>query len=134
MSLALLSPATIETLKELGLIAGGLVAAGVVYRYVVVGGWRLVRNVVRFFRKVSGYIERAESALALVERELRPNGGSTLRDAVNRIDARTEALEDWREGAERRLAMTEMIQAKAAEVEALVRNQHPESTPTEATP
>jgi len=38
------------------------------------------------------------AAVDFVEKELRPNGGSSLRDAVDKLVHRTEALEDRIDG------------------------------------
>lgn len=70
---------------NIAVVAGGLVA---------VGG--ILRALYRFFKKL-------DNALSAVHRELLPNGGSSLRDAVNRIEerinlveGRTAVLEHWR--------------------------------------
>ncbi|MGK5529373.1 hypothetical protein [Streptomyces sp. URMC 129] len=38
-------------------------------------------------------VARVESQAAAIEHELHPNGGSSLRDAVNRVDARTARVD-----------------------------------------
>ena len=110
--IAVLPPGMTDLLQDVGIVAAGFVALGVIWRYAIRGGWRALKALIAFCKKVASYVDRSESALELVEKELKPNGGSTLRDAVNRIDTRTAAVEEWRETAERRLAMTEMIQAQ----------------------
>lgn len=80
--------------RVLGSVAACLLATGVIWRYVV-------RPPYKFFK-------RMERALGAVEKELRPNGGSSLRDAIDRVEQaeidhghRLEALEQWRHDTER---------------------------------
>lgn len=68
------------------LVSATLVSLGVIYRY----------TVRPFVRGVRGFIERQHrimGAVDFVERELRPNGGSSLRDAVDKLVHRTNILE-----------------------------------------
>ena len=58
------------------LIAAGLTALATIAHYIAKG----VRSVMRF-------AHRLDKALENVEKQLYPNGGSSLRDAVNRIQA-----------------------------------------------
>jgi hypothetical protein len=74
---------------DLGIVAAVVIAIGVIYRGVV-------RPVIRYARRV-------ESTIKAVDSQFRPNGGSSLRDAVDRIDARTSSLEAWRESVDTRL-------------------------------
>lgn len=60
--------------EALVLIAAGLAALTSIGHYTRKG----VRTVVRFFK-------RLDKALENVEKQLYPNGGASLRDAVNRI-------------------------------------------------
>ena len=84
---AVIDPA--DPAKFLTAIAACLIALGVMWRY-------LVRPPFRFFK-------RMENALLTVEKELKPNGGKSLRDAIDRVEHqneeamhRLEALEAWR--------------------------------------
>ena len=77
---------------DLGVIAGALLAIGVIWRTVI-------RPVIRYGR-------RLEATVRDVDAQFRPNGGSSLRDAVDRIDARTSSLEEWRESVDTRLTPT----------------------------
>ncbi len=76
--------------RDLTIIAGVIVAVGVIWRGVV--------------RPVLRYARRLEATVADVQGEFRNNGGSTLRDAVDRIDQRTSHLEAWRESVDARLS------------------------------
>lgn len=49
--------------------------------------WRVVLHpTVRFFK-------RLETTMTFVEAELKPNGGGSLRDAIDKLVRRTESLE-----------------------------------------
>jgi len=75
-----------EPANALILISATLVSIGIIYRY----------TVKPFVRGVRGFLERQHRIMAavdFVEKELRPNGGSSLRDAVDKLVHRTEALE-----------------------------------------
>lgn len=75
-----------EPANALILISATLVSIGVIYRY----------TVKPFVRGVRGFLERQHRIMAavdFVERELRPNGGSSLRDAVDKLVHRTNVLE-----------------------------------------
>lgn len=69
--------------ENVALFASLLVACGVVWRYVVQPAWKQWR---RFKAKVHVVLE-------LVQRELSPNGGSTLKDAVHRTDKKVEVID-----------------------------------------
>lgn len=80
-----------EPANVLILISATLVSIGVIYRY----------TVKPFVRGVRGFLERQHrimTAVDFVEKELRPNGGSSLRDAVDKLVRRTEELEDRIDG------------------------------------
>ena len=97
--------------QDVVLVAAVLVALGTVYRYTI-------RPVIRFCRRV-------ESAISNVEMQLKPNGGKTLRDAVDRIEGRVANLEQWREDDVARLEQLERIAAAQAAVDALVNKPRP---------
>jgi hypothetical protein len=59
--------------------AAVLVASGVVWRYVV--------------QPIRKGLQRVGSVIELVEHELKPNSGMTLRDAVDRIEANQHEFE-----------------------------------------
>lgn len=65
--------------RQVVAFAAVLVSLGIIWRYIVTPTVRL--------------FQRMDRALNFVERELKPNGGSSLRDAVNRIDERVSAIE-----------------------------------------
>lgn len=64
-----------EHVEEIKAAAAVLVASGVIWRGVLV-------PVLRFARKVE-----------LMLKELTPNGGSSLRDAIDRVEKRLDAVE-----------------------------------------
>ena len=103
------------TPSELGqdvvLAAAVLVAIGTIWRYVI-------RPPIRFAKRV-------EQALQNVDQQLKPNGGKTLRDAVDRIEGRVANLEQWREDDVARLEQLERINAANAAVDALVNKPRP---------
>jgi hypothetical protein len=68
-----------DTVRLLGLVAAGLVSAGVIWRYLVRGG-------IRGIRRLAHLVIQTEQAAEVLLAELRPNGGSSLRDRVARID------------------------------------------------
>lgn len=70
--------------KVIGL-AALLIALGVIYRYILRP----------FLAGVKAFIERQHrimNAVSFVETELRPNGGSSMRDAVDKIVRCTELM------------------------------------------
>jgi hypothetical protein len=68
---------TIETGADLAVaIASTLVALGIIWRYLI--------------RPVRDAFHRVETSVVFVEAELKPNGGSSLRDAVNRIESKVD--------------------------------------------
>ena len=57
--------------------------------------WRMVRAIYRFLRGVS-------RAVSLVDKELRPNGGSSLKDDVTRLKSWTQFHDGLHKGLEGR--------------------------------
>ena len=73
-------------------IASVLIALGVIYRYIVAP----------FYKGVNAFIDRQHrimAAVSWVELELKPNGGGSLRDAVDKIVKCTEMMATMKEGA-----------------------------------
>ena len=62
-------------------IAGSIVSIGVIYRGVV--------------RPIFRWGQRLDNAITVVEMNMKNNGGSSLRDAVDRIENRITKLEDY---------------------------------------
>lgn len=86
--------------------------AGVLFA--LAGIWNYgVRPLLRFRRLAREGWHRVMQAIDLVEHELKPNGGKTLRDAVNRVEATTNAT------AEQVAALTKRVD--------LVEDRSPES-------
>ena len=86
--------------REIVTVAAVLAALGVIYR-------AMVRPVMQFGRRI-------DKALGAVEKELQPNGGSSLRDAVNRVESvaghtsvRVEELHQRHDDLARRLDAAE---------------------------
>lgn len=77
---------------DVGVVAAIVVGVGVIYRGVI-------RPVVRYGRRV-------EATIQDVQGQFRNNGGTTMRDAIDRIDERTSSLEAWRESVDARLPAT----------------------------
>jgi hypothetical protein len=70
-----------DIVSVLATIAGSIVSIGVIYR-------SLVRPIYRWGT-------RLDKAITTVEMHMNNNGGSSLRDAVDRIENRITKLEDY---------------------------------------
>jgi hypothetical protein len=81
-------------------IAAGLVALGIIWRYIVRPAWHAVANGIKTAARV-------EKAVVTIEAEFKPNGGSSLRDAVNRIEAKVDNHEQRLAALEAALAALE---------------------------
>jgi hypothetical protein len=86
-----------DSAEVLGIIAGALLALAVIGRLVVMPVVHVVKAIA--------------SGVEAVQQQLIPNGGASLRDAtdrleagVARIDSRIEVLETWRLDADERIA------------------------------
>lgn len=64
----------------LGMAAGAIASVGIIYRQGV--------------RPVFRWAQRLEKTMTFVEQQMLPNGGSSLRDSVNRIEARLTLVEE----------------------------------------
>ena len=64
----------------LATISGSIVSIGVIYRGVI--------------RPVFRWATRLEKTILFVEQQMLPNGGSSLRDSVNRIESRLTLVEE----------------------------------------
>lgn len=62
-------------------VSGCIVSVGIIYRGVV--------------RPVYRWAQRLERTMSFVEAQVVPNGGSSLRDAVNRIENRLTLVETY---------------------------------------
>lgn len=62
-------------------ISGCIVSVGIIYRGVV--------------RPIYRWAQRLERTMSFVEAQVVPNGGSSLRDAVNRIENRLTLVETY---------------------------------------
>ena len=70
-----------DIVSVLATIAGSIVSIGVIYRGVV--------------RPIFRWGKRLDNAITVVEMNMKNNGGSSLRDAVDRIENRITKLEDY---------------------------------------
>ena len=70
-----------EIVSVLATIAGSIVSIGVIYRGVV--------------RPIFRWAQRLDKAITTVEMHMNNNGGTSLRDAVDRIENRITKLEDY---------------------------------------
>lgn len=64
--------------------------------YAIRKGYRLVRAVEKILESVEQHgsmLEQQNAVLEEIRKEVRPNGGGSLKDAVNRIDTRVRTLE-----------------------------------------
>lgn len=76
------------------LIAAALAAISAIYRFAVLPAVKCVRKSVKV---ASSAIE----SLQWVESQMKPNGGSSLRDAIDKLVLRTDVLEDRIDGLDR---------------------------------
>jgi len=65
----------------LGAVAGCVTSVGIIWR-------GLIRPVIRWGT-------RLDKTMSFVEAQMLPNGGSSLRDALNRIESRITIVEDF---------------------------------------
>ena len=70
-----------DIVSVLATIAGSIVSIGVIYRSVV--------------RPLFRWAQRLDNEITTVEMNMKNNGGSSLRDAVDRIENRITKLEDY---------------------------------------
>lgn len=63
-----------------GMVAGALITMGVLFRTVI--------------QPVHKWATRLEKTMTFVEQQMLPNGGSSLRDSVNRIESRLTLVEE----------------------------------------
>lgn len=66
--------------------------------------WAAIRGLIRISKTMDQVLENSE----YIQRELRPNGGGSLRDAVNRIDHRVDTINERQQRSELRLAALNM--------------------------
>lgn len=70
-----------DVVSVLASIAGSIVSIGVIYRGVV--------------RPIFRWAQRLDKAVTTVEMNMKNNGGSSMRDAIDRIENRITKLEDY---------------------------------------
>lgn len=70
-----------DIVNVLASIAGAIVSIGVIYRGVV--------------RPLFRWGKRLDNAITTVEMNMKNNGGSSLRDAIDRIENRMTKVEDY---------------------------------------
>jgi len=70
-----------DVVSVLATIAGSIVSIGVIYRGVV--------------RPIFRWAQRLDKAITTVEMHMKNNGGTSLRDAIDRIENRMTKVEDY---------------------------------------
>jgi hypothetical protein len=70
-----------DAVSVLASIAGSIVSIGIIYRGVV--------------RPLFRWAQRLDKAITTVEMNMKNNGGSSLRDAIDRIENRMTKVEDY---------------------------------------
>ena len=70
-----------EIVSVLAAISGSIISIGVIYRSVV--------------RPLFRWAQRLDNAITTVEMNMKNNGGSSLRDAIDRIENRLTIVEDY---------------------------------------
>lgn len=83
--------------RQVVLFAAVLAAVAVIVKYIT----KSVRWGIRGFEVASTMARRAMEAIEFVEHELKPNNGSSIKDAIDRIDERVAALETRAQAAVR---------------------------------
>lgn len=82
----------VEVVAVLGIVAAGLTALGVIVQKGIRPFWRFSRRlfgIVEDFYEVAPLLDELPEAIPVllnIAEEFRPNGGLSLRDAVNRIE------------------------------------------------
>lgn len=71
-------------------LAAACVAAGIVWRYLVTPLFHAARSTLRGWRDLR---ERVRAAAVIIQRELTPNGGASVKDHVTGLAARVAKLE-----------------------------------------
>ena len=75
--------------RQVVLLAAVLGAVAAIVKYVT----KSVRCGIRGFEAASTMAHRAMEVIEFVEHELKPNNGSSIKDAIDRIDERVASLE-----------------------------------------
>ena len=70
-----------EIVSVLATTAGSIISIGVIYRAVI--------------RPIFRWAQRLDKAITTVEMHMNNNGGTSLRDAIDRIENRITRLEDY---------------------------------------
>jgi hypothetical protein len=70
-----------EIVGVLATVSGSIISIGVIYRGVV--------------RPLFRWAQRLDNAITTVEMNMKNNGGSSLRDAIDRIENRLTIVEDY---------------------------------------
>ena len=78
-----------STVELLVLIAAGLGALGAIFHYVR----KACKTIANVVQTVADFGHRLEKVVVNVEAQLYPNGGSSLRDAVNRQEKASARIE-----------------------------------------
>ena len=79
-----------KNIEAIGAIASGSVGAVMfIHKYV----WKPVREFSDRFRKLVETNDQQQALLTWIQAEMKPNGGSSLRDAIGRIETRGAASE-----------------------------------------
>lgn len=108
---------TIETGADLAVaVASTLVALGIIWRYLV--------------RPVRDAFKRVERSVVFVEAELKPNGGSSARDAIDRIEVKVDNHEGRLIAVERALVSVSELSDAVHALEAKLREPVVSSTTT----
>jgi len=70
-----------EIVSVLATVSGSIISIGVIYRGVV--------------RPLFRWAQRLDNAITTVEMNMKNNGGSSMRDAIDRIENRLTIVEDY---------------------------------------
>jgi hypothetical protein len=111
-----------EQLLLVSALLVAVVTAGEAGRRLVAAAWRFLRLSVHAFEAIVGNPDRAglidrldgfESRMAGVEHELHPNSGTSMRDAINRIEHAASTASDTASAASQQVAdLTELVRDK----------------------
>lgn len=104
----------------IGAIAAIITGLGIIWLKVVKPTWRKFRAGVHMVQRVTRDVDRL---LPFAEEQLKSNGGSTLKDQFDRIDATTwanhkQAEEHWRKLGQQMSNVANLVEARHSEVTA----------------
>lgn len=120
MTIALITGFLTDSAVTIGAIAAIVTGLGVIWLKAVRPGWHKFKSAYRLLQRVT---VAADRLLPFAEQQLRSNGGSSLKDQIDRIDTITvgnhkSAEEHWRKLGDRLTEVATLVETRHAEVTA----------------